>query len=250
MGDDFDLCGALRRIRRLADLSQRELAARAAVSASAVGHAEAGTRDLPVASLARAAAVAGLRLALLDGEGREVSAMGPNSVRDHGGRRFPAHLDTVPSEERWWRYEHRFDRPRPSFTFDRSGEGREAAGGVHGRPRTTTSTAPATPSRNAPRHGAGRTGSDGLRSTNGPSSPESCARWTSRSRAPARRRATTSTTARGGRSTRRNAPVTATWPDPLLPLPRARQPPAYQPRRGPLLGRPPRRGDRASPGAS
>ena len=134
MGDDFDLCGALRRIRRLADLSQRELAARAAVSASAVGHAEAGTRDLPVASLARAAAVAGLRLALLDGEGREVSAMGPNSVRDHGSRRFPAHLDTVPSEERWWRYEHRFGRPRPSFTFDRSREGREATGGVDGRP--------------------------------------------------------------------------------------------------------------------
>jgi transcriptional regulator with XRE-family HTH domain len=134
VGGNFDLCGTLRRIRRLADLSQRELASRAALSASAVAHAEAGTRDLPVASLARAAALAGLRLALLDSEGREVSGMAPNSVRDHGGRRFPAHLDTVPSEERWWRYEHRFDRRRPSFTFDRSREGRDSARHVGDRP--------------------------------------------------------------------------------------------------------------------
>ena len=44
----------------------------------------------------------------------------------------------------------------------------------------------------------------------------------------------------------------ATWPDPLLPWTRARQPPAYQPRRGPLLGRPPRRGSAVSrvPGAA
>jgi hypothetical protein len=39
-------------------------------------------------------------------------------------------------------------------------------------------------------------------------------------------------------------------PEALLPWVRARQPPAYQPRRGPLLGRPPRRGVRASPGAA
>jgi transcriptional regulator with XRE-family HTH domain len=134
MGGDFDLCGALRRIRRLANLSQRELASLAALSASAVAHAEAGTRDLPVASLARAAALAGLRLALLDGGGREVAAMVPNPVRDHAGRRFPAHFDTVPSEERWWRYEHRFDRPRPSYTFDRSRERRDAARRVQARP--------------------------------------------------------------------------------------------------------------------
>jgi hypothetical protein len=37
--------------------------------------------------------------------------------------------------------------------------------------------------------------------------------------------------------------VAATWPEALLPWGRARQPPAYPPRRGPLLGRPPRRGD-------
>ena len=46
------------------------------------------------------------------------------------------------------------------------------------------------------------------------------------------------------------ARAAATWPEPLLPLTRARQPPAYRPRRGPLLGRPPRRGVPRVPGAA
>ena len=44
---DLDLAGSLRRIRRLADLSQRELAERSGISKSALAAAEAGTRDLP-----------------------------------------------------------------------------------------------------------------------------------------------------------------------------------------------------------
>lgn len=123
---DFDLSGSLRRIRRIADLSQRQMAAAAAMSPSAVAHAEAGTRDLPVGAFARAASLAGLRLALLDGDGHEVSGMAADSVRDLGGRRFPAHLDTVHTDERSWRYEHRFDRPRPWFTVDRDRAGRDA----------------------------------------------------------------------------------------------------------------------------
>jgi transcriptional regulator with XRE-family HTH domain len=122
----FDLSGALRRIRRIADLSQRQLAVAAEVSVSALAHAEAGTRGLPVSALARAAGLAGLRLALLDAEGREIGPMAPDTVRDLGGRRFPAHLDTLHSDERWWRYEHRWDRPRPSFTVDRDRAGRDA----------------------------------------------------------------------------------------------------------------------------
>ena len=130
----FDLSGSLRRVRRRADLSQRELASAAGLSASAVAHAEAGTRDLPVSAFARAAALAGLRLALVDSDGQEVGAMTANSVRDLGGRRFPAHLDTLPSKERWWRYEHRWDRPRPSFTFDRDRPGRDRLRGEEGTP--------------------------------------------------------------------------------------------------------------------
>ncbi|HYO36266.1 MAG TPA: helix-turn-helix transcriptional regulator, partial [Geodermatophilus sp.] len=84
----------LRRIRRTADLSQRELADGCGVSQSTVARAEAGRRDVGVGLLVTAARLAGLRLALLDAEGREVTPMDAAAVRDGGGRLFPAHLDT------------------------------------------------------------------------------------------------------------------------------------------------------------
>ena len=131
---DFDLAGALRRIRRRADLSQRELARACGVATSVVAHAEAARRGLTVALLERAAALAGLRLALLDGEGREITPMAGAAVRDLSGRRFPAHLDTVHSDERWWRYEERYDRPRPTYTFDRDRDGRDIIRRLEGTP--------------------------------------------------------------------------------------------------------------------
>src|SRR4051794_23568199 len=73
--DELDLCGALRRIRRRAALSQRELAEACEISQSAVAQAESGRRDLPVGILNRAAALAGLRLALLDPGDQEVVTM-------------------------------------------------------------------------------------------------------------------------------------------------------------------------------
>jgi transcriptional regulator with XRE-family HTH domain len=129
----FDLCGVLRRIRRTADMSQRQLADAAGLSPSAVAHAEAGTRDMPATALARAAETAGLRLALLDGSGAEVRGMHPGAVRDRGGRRFPAHLDTVLSERRASRWEHRPLLRRPTYTFDRReswGDDESRAGGA------------------------------------------------------------------------------------------------------------------------
>ena len=122
----FDLSGALRRIRRRADLSQRQLAAACGLSQSAVAQAESGRRDLPVGALVRAAEQAGLRLALLDDAGQEVPGMSPGAVRDSYGRRFPAHLDTAFSDEREGRYEHRRDRPRPWFTVDVDRTARDA----------------------------------------------------------------------------------------------------------------------------
>jgi transcriptional regulator with XRE-family HTH domain len=115
----FDLPGALRRVRRSADMSQRELAAAAGISASAVAKAESGTRDLPTSLLARIAEVAALRLALIDGDGREVGPMSDAAVRDMSGRRFPAHLDTRYSDDCWWHGPHRYDRTQPWYTFDR-----------------------------------------------------------------------------------------------------------------------------------
>ncbi|SFK90263.1 helix-turn-helix domain-containing protein [Geodermatophilus ruber] len=118
--------GMLRRIRRLADLSQRELALRVGVSKSAVAAAEAGTRDLPVRVLAHAAALAGLRLALLDEQGAEVPGMDGDAVRDGAGRLFPAHLDPRYGDEGWWHDEHRYSRDRPWYTFDRDRGRRDA----------------------------------------------------------------------------------------------------------------------------
>jgi HTH-type transcriptional regulator/antitoxin HipB len=116
---DFDLPGMLRRIRRTADLSQRELAERLGISKSMIAATESGTRDLFTGLLARAAELADFRLILLDAQGHEVVGMADDTVRDMGYRRFPAHLDTRHSDEEWWHGEHRRSRPQPWYTFDR-----------------------------------------------------------------------------------------------------------------------------------
>jgi HTH-type transcriptional regulator/antitoxin HipB len=115
----FDLPGAVRRIRRTADLSQRELAERLGVSKSSVARMEGGSCGLDARVLARAAELAELRLALLDASGNEVAEMTDAAVRDMAGRRFPAHLDTRYSEEEWWHGPHRYERTQPWYTFDR-----------------------------------------------------------------------------------------------------------------------------------
>jgi transcriptional regulator with XRE-family HTH domain len=121
----FDLPAVLRRIRRTADASQRELAELVGASKSAVAAAESGGRGLDVRLLARAATAAGLRLALLDADGREVAGMDGDAVRDMSGRRFPAHLDTRYSEESWWHGPERYSRRQPWYTFDRDRELRD-----------------------------------------------------------------------------------------------------------------------------
>lgn len=127
----FDLAGALRRIRRRADLSQRELAAACGVSQSSIAQVESGRRMLSVDLFARVAALADLRLALLDGDGDEVAPMAAGAVRDAGHRRFPAHLDTRYGDEDWWHGPERYAREQPWYTFDRSRRTRD-----RGRDRT------------------------------------------------------------------------------------------------------------------
>lgn len=131
---EVDLTGLLRRIRRTADLSQRELAARIGISKSAVAAAESGRRGLDVRAMARAAEVAGLRLALVDPAGRELPGMDLGGVRDMGGRRFPAHLDTRHGDQDWWHDAHRYSRPRPWYTFDRDRGYRDARRADSGTP--------------------------------------------------------------------------------------------------------------------
>ncbi len=145
--EEIDLSGGLRRLRRRADLSQREAALVAGVSKSALARAELGRSDLGVRGMLRLAARAGARLVLVDAvDGAEVVPMDPGAVRDLGGRRFPAHLDTRHGDEHWWPGPHRFvrdrPRPRPWYTFDRSRPSRDLLRACAGTPADHQRPAP------------------------------------------------------------------------------------------------------------
>ncbi|MGR6967187.1 helix-turn-helix transcriptional regulator [Geodermatophilus sp. URMC 61] len=135
----LDLSGLVRRIRRTADMSQRELAARTGLSKTTIAAAEAGNRDLGVTRLALLAEVAGLRLVLLDAEGREVTGMDPGGARDATQRRLPAHLDTQPTDQVADRWAHRPDRQQRGSPSVSTGPRGTAGGLGPGRRRTTTS---------------------------------------------------------------------------------------------------------------
>ena len=95
----FDAGGYLARARRLADLSQRELAAAAGVPQSSLAAYESGLRRVSTDVLDRLLREAGLRLAVVDAQGHEVAPVAADTVRDNGARRFPAHLDVRPPDE-------------------------------------------------------------------------------------------------------------------------------------------------------
>jgi transcriptional regulator with XRE-family HTH domain len=132
--DDFDLTGLLRRIRRRADLSQRELAAACGVAQAVIAQAESGRRGMAADLLARAAVVARLRLVLVDDGGAEVPGMTNEGARDRGRRRLPAHLDSVRSDRRPGRYQHRPSRPEPTYTVDRDRRARDELRARDGTP--------------------------------------------------------------------------------------------------------------------
>ncbi|QIK77052.1 helix-turn-helix domain-containing protein [Nocardioides piscis] len=96
----LEISGLIRRVRRLAHLSQRELAQRLDVSQSAVAKWETG-RSVPSARiLARALDVAGLSLVAVREDGRRVTPMRAEAARDAADRRYPAH--TYVWAEGWW----------------------------------------------------------------------------------------------------------------------------------------------------
>ena len=121
----FDLGGALRRMRRMADASQRDFAEKIGISKTTLAAAESGDRGLDARVLAVAAETVGLRLALVDESGVPVEGMAADSVRDRSGRRFPAHLDTRHGDDGWWHGPERYSRPVPWYTFDRDREQRD-----------------------------------------------------------------------------------------------------------------------------
>ena len=134
----------LRRARRMARLSQRDLAERAGVPCTTLARIESGeTKDPRVRTLAALLAAADCRLAVIALEDdRELPADLPwEDESDHGGRHFPAHLDLWPvrrfHESRWWGdwwgwhskdRRARDDRiPRLTFARRPRGAGRRAA---------------------------------------------------------------------------------------------------------------------------
>ena len=96
----FDVAGHLVKARRVADLSQRELADVLGVSQPTVARWEAGAVQPTVDDVVRIVSLAGHRLTVVDDCGEPVRPMPAEVVRDNAGRRFPAHLDVVPADER------------------------------------------------------------------------------------------------------------------------------------------------------
>ncbi|WP_413785762.1 helix-turn-helix domain-containing protein [Intrasporangium zincisolvens] len=93
--DGPDVPGYVRRVRRLADLSQRELAAQLGLSRAQVGRMETGERDVSVGTMSRILLLAGLRLQVVDASGGEVPPVPRDVLRDHAERHFPSHLDVA-----------------------------------------------------------------------------------------------------------------------------------------------------------
>lgn len=118
----FDGARYIVRARRVADLSQRELAEMVGLSRATVGRLESGAARVDTGTLAVILETAGLRLAVLDGDGVEVLPVPGDVLRDHAGRRFPGHLDARPPEQ------------PPADRVDSRRGGTPARGWYHQRP--------------------------------------------------------------------------------------------------------------------
>jgi HTH-type transcriptional regulator/antitoxin HipB len=128
---DPDAVGRLvARTRRVADLSQRDLAQRLGVSQAGISRLESG-RGLPSLGLLNAILrTAGLRLLVVDQDGSRLSPIPASTVRDHAERRFPAHLDVEPPDmvPTQVRDNPRYDRQPPRAWFHRRRERDRLAG--------------------------------------------------------------------------------------------------------------------------
>lgn len=113
----------MRRVRRAADLSQRETAKVAGVSLATVERIESGSLDPRVGQLQRLLDLVCWSLVVVDVEGRFVVPLHEfgGDLRDGADRRFPAHLDTIldPRRGEWWGDTYGLARPPETFTRDR-----------------------------------------------------------------------------------------------------------------------------------
>ncbi len=135
-GQGLDTGGHLARVRRIADLSQRELAEAAGVGQATIARWESGGPSITVAMLDRILRLAGLRLEVVDESGQIVRPLDPDAVRDNAGRRFPAHLDVAPPDQRPSNRGAgpRYDRAEPQGWYALRPTRDHAAGGGRERP--------------------------------------------------------------------------------------------------------------------
>lgn len=122
----YPVAAFVRTLRRMADLSQREMAAQCGLSRQAVATMEVRPDLARVQRFEQLVRAAGLRLVIIDAEGRIVEPDDDLRVRDRSGRHFPAHLDVRPVKEGWWGSSWpMFYGREPLYTFDRSRAARD-----------------------------------------------------------------------------------------------------------------------------
>ncbi|MCD2441786.1 helix-turn-helix domain-containing protein [Agromyces sp. SYSU K20354] len=85
------------RVRRAGDLSQRQLASAVGLSQSQIARIESASRQVDVVTFVAMLSLAGMRLVVVDRDGVEVDPVSTDVLRDHGGRKLPAHLDVRPT---------------------------------------------------------------------------------------------------------------------------------------------------------
>lgn len=120
---EYRLSEIVRRVRRIADLSQRELAKHAGVSAAAIAALETGSRTPSLPTLQRILHAATVQLVVVDAAGRLVLPLQVwEDLADGAGRRYPAHLDTIvdPVPGEWWADRYALARPPETFRRDRA----------------------------------------------------------------------------------------------------------------------------------
>ncbi|MEI2774699.1 MAG: helix-turn-helix transcriptional regulator [Tetrasphaera sp.] len=134
MNGGFDVVGLLLRVRRRADLSQRDLAAELGVSAATIAKWESGLRPVPIDVLVSALRLADLTLQVVSPDGSAVAPFPKNTLRDNAFRRFPAHLDLDPPEDvpALRRVFPRYDRPPAQawYALREERDRRRTTGGV------------------------------------------------------------------------------------------------------------------------
>lgn len=118
----YPVGGLVRRARRIADISQRELARRTGLAPSTVARIETGAIAPSLDVVQHILATAGLSLVVVDRDGHVVQPMRDvDDIRDGADRRYPAHLDTIldPRPGEWWADQYGLARPPETFYRDR-----------------------------------------------------------------------------------------------------------------------------------